>query len=65
MRLEALGPRGVITGLEELERLLKDAIKATFEAREKAYDAEVGVKRSGRAYHLMRAGERQVRGKES
>lgn len=42
MRLEALGPaRGMITGLEELDRLLKDAIKSTFEARAKAYDSEV------------------------
>ncbi|KAK9806020.1 hypothetical protein WJX73_006019 [Symbiochloris irregularis] len=48
VRLEALGPRGVITGLEELERLLKEAIKATFEAREKAYDAEVRKLMAGR-----------------
>lgn len=41
VRLEALGPRNVVTGLEELDRLIKEAVVATFEARAKAYDQEV------------------------
>ena len=34
---------GLVTGVDELERLLRDAFKATFEARAAAYDEEVRV----------------------
>ena len=33
--------RGSITGLEDLERFLKDAVKASYEARQAAYEEEV------------------------
>ena len=32
---------GQVTGVDDLERLLRDALKATFEARAAAYDEEV------------------------
>lgn len=34
---------GLVTGVDDLERLLRDALKATFEARATAYDEEVPV----------------------
>ena len=38
---------GLITGVDELERLLREAFKATFEARAAAYDEEVSCACSG------------------
>ena len=35
------GGRGSIAGLEDLERFLKDAVKASYEARQGAYEEEV------------------------
>ena len=37
---------GLVTGVDELERLLRDAFKATFEARAAAYDEEVSLFRN-------------------
>ena len=34
---------GLVTGMDDLERLLRDALKATFEARAAAYDEEVPI----------------------
>lgn len=39
MRLDFSG--GLVTGVDDLERQLRDAVKATFEARAAAYDEEV------------------------
>ena len=32
---------GVVSGMDDLERMLRDAIKSTFEARAAAYDEQV------------------------
>lgn len=32
---------GVVSGMDDLERMLRDAIKSTFEARAGAYDEQV------------------------
>jgi hypothetical protein len=32
---------GVVSGVDDLERMLRDAIKSTFEARAAAYDEQV------------------------
>lgn len=32
---------GLVTGIDDLERMLRDAVKSTFEARTAAYDDEV------------------------
>lgn len=39
MRLDFSG--GLVTGVDDLERQLRDAVKSTFEARAAAYDEEV------------------------
>ena len=44
MRLDliaAAGGKATVAGLEELERLLREAVRASFEARQAAYDDEV------------------------
>ena len=44
---------GLITGVDELERLLREAFKATFEARAAAYDEEVSCAISGPYHHFI------------
>ena len=39
--LIAGGSKITVAGLDELERLLREAVKASFEARQAAYDDEV------------------------
>ena len=46
---------GVVSGMDDLERMLRDAIKSTFEARATAYDEQVHLLPPASYSHIAEA----------